>query len=671
MTMAEYKLEVTTGDMKYAGTMDNIYITLFGTEGKSDRTKLDNLGIDFISGKTGAYTIKTSMSLGKLLLVKAEKDPFFLISEDEWYCSRIVVTTPEGDVVLFPCYRWISRGQLVELRGGRAMKVFDDDHPLLIDHRRNELLDKKKLYQWEITDEKLPHHSHFKNVSEFPAELRFSAAKSDEMLHTKRMVGVELMFKGLAGSTKQWTNTDDIKKIFWFKKTTISEYVIQHWKDDDFFGFQFLNAINPNVIKRCSELPPNFPVTEEMVKPFLRDGSSLKQEMGKGNIFICDQKIMDGIPTRTYDGHPLHVTAGLCLFYMNPENKLMPIAIQLHQQPSEQNPIFLPSDSETDWLLAKLFIKSSDLLEHQAVYHLMSTHFLAEVFAIATFRCFPEIHPLYKLLIPHFRYTLNINNGARNNLLGPDGPLTISSLGYEGIKELMRRGLSRMTYSSLCLPENIAARGLQSIPNFYYRDDGLKLWNIINSFVKYIVEYYYPSDSDVCKDGELQEWINEIFTHGFLGNKLSGFPASFNTVEEVIKFITMVIFTVSVQHAAINNGQFDYSSWAPCGSGLLHKPAPTTKGQSSMTTLLETLPNIGETVKFAGMLWVLSHKYTDVVLLGQYPEERFDEPTPKQMIKEFQAELSYLSEEITARNSRLEVPYTYLNPTEIENSVTI
>uniref|UniRef100_A0A668UA00 Uncharacterized protein n=1 Tax=Oreochromis aureus TaxID=47969 RepID=A0A668UA00_OREAU len=624
--MAEYKLEVTTGDMKYAGTMDNIYITLFGTEGKSDRTKLDNLGIDFISG---AYTIKTSMSLGKLLLVKAEKDPFFLISEDEWYCSRIVVTTPEGDVVLFPCYRWISRGQLVELRGGRGLYTLDFTLSFVV-----------VVFRWEITDEKLPHHSHFKNVSEFPAELRFSAAKSDEMLHTKRMVLI----------CKSSIITDKIGNLIFCQ--CVSEYVIQHWKDDDFFGFQFLNAINPNVIKRCSELPPNFPVTEEMV-----NFCSLLFDQ-KGNIFICDQKIMDGIPTRTYDGHPLHVTAGLCLFYMNPENKLMPIAIQLHQQPSEQNPIFLPSDSETDWLLAKLFIKSSDLLEHQAVYHLMSTHFLAEVFAIATFRCFPEIHPLYKLLIPHFRYTLNINNGARNNLLGPDG-----SLGYEGIKELMRRGLSRMTYSSLCLPENIAARGLQSIPNFYYRDDGLKLWNIINSFVKYIVEYYYPSDSDVCKDGELQEWINEIFTHGF--------PASFNTVEEVIKFITMVIFTVSVQHAAINNGQFDYSSWAPCGSGLLHKPAPTTKGQSSMTTLLETLPNIGETVKFAGMLWVLSHKYTDVVLLGQYPEERFDEPTPKQMIKEFQAELSYLSEEITARNSRLEVPYTYLNPTEIENSVTI
>lgn len=59
------------------------------------------------------------------------------------------------------------------------------------------------------------------------------------------------------------------------------------------------------------------------------------------------------------------------------------------------------------------------------------------------------------------------------------------------------------------------------------------------------------------------------------------------------------------------------------------------------------------------------------VYLGAYSEERFDEPAPKQMIKDFQAELSYLSEAITARNSHLEVPYTYLNPTQIENSIAI
>ena len=48
-----------------------------------------------------------------------------------------------------------------------------------------------------------------------------------------------------------------------------------------------------------------------------------------GNIFICDKAIMDGIPARNYNGEPLDVTAGFCLFYLNPDNKLMPIAIQV------------------------------------------------------------------------------------------------------------------------------------------------------------------------------------------------------------------------------------------------------------------------------------------------------------------------------------------------------
>lgn len=33
----------------------------------------------------------------------------------------MVVTTPEGDVILYPCYRWIGRGEIVELRGGRGL----------------------------------------------------------------------------------------------------------------------------------------------------------------------------------------------------------------------------------------------------------------------------------------------------------------------------------------------------------------------------------------------------------------------------------------------------------------------------------------------------------------------------------------------------------------------
>ncbi|XP_014906947.1 hydroperoxide isomerase ALOXE3-like isoform X6 [Poecilia latipinna] len=666
--MAEYKVKVTTGTMKHSGTIDHIYIILIGTDGQSERTELNNVGIDFITGKTGAYKVKTSSSLGKLLLVKVEKDPFLIFPEDEWFCCKVEVKTPEDEEIIFPCYRWLSRGEFVELRGGKGVTFMEEDHPLLLNHRKKELELKKSSYKWEFIGDGLLHISHFKDVFELLAEVRFSMSELD---HTHKLITLELAMKGLTEPGKKWKQIEDIKNIFQFKKTKMLEYVSEHWKEDDFFGYQFLNGTNPNVIKRCSKLPPNFPVTDEMVKPFLETGTTLEKEMEEGNIFLCDQKIMDGIPTRQKDGNPLYVAAGLCLFYKNPEGKLLPIAIQLYQQPSEQNPIFLPSDLETDWLLAKLFFRSSDLIQHQTLYHLLHTHYLAEVFTIATFRCLPTIHPLYKLLIPHFRYTLHINILVRKLLLSPGGALSESSLGVEGLMELMRRDLSQLTYSSLCLPENIKERGLESIPNFYYRDDALKLWNYLNEYATAMVDYYYTSDCDVMKDIELQEWVNEIFTHGFLENKRSGFPSCFNTIEEVAKFITMVIFRVSVQHAAVNNGQYDYNSWIPNGSLLLCKPPPAIKGQSSMQTVLETLPDVEDSVKIMSAARILSEKYTDVVLLGEFPEEHFDEPIPKEIIKVLQADLSYMKEEIAARNSELEMPYTYLNPDVVENSVTI
>lgn len=59
------------------------------------------------------------------------------------------------------------------------------------------------------------------------------------------------------------------------------------------------------------------------------------------------------------------------------------------------------------------------------------------------------------------------------------------------------------------------------------------------------------------------------------------------------------------------------------------------------------------------------------VALGTYPDQRFDEPATEDMIKRFQEELSRLTEAITTRNATLEIPYTYLNPSLIENSISI
>lgn len=63
----------------------------------------------------------TPSTLGRLLLVKLEKEQCLFLPEKKWFCSKVVVTTPEHDVIYFPCYRWVSRGEVVELRGGKGV----------------------------------------------------------------------------------------------------------------------------------------------------------------------------------------------------------------------------------------------------------------------------------------------------------------------------------------------------------------------------------------------------------------------------------------------------------------------------------------------------------------------------------------------------------------------
>ena len=51
------------------------------------------------------------------------------------------------------------------------------------------------------------------------------------------------------------------------------------WLSDVEFGRQMLNGVNPVVIKKCTALPENFPVTNDMVQTFLTRGITLDQEI--------------------------------------------------------------------------------------------------------------------------------------------------------------------------------------------------------------------------------------------------------------------------------------------------------------------------------------------------------------------------------------------------------
>ncbi|KAK2863536.1 hypothetical protein Q5P01_003069 [Channa striata] len=427
------------------------------------------------------------------------------------------------------------------------------------------------------------------------------------------------------------------------------EYVWKHWKDDAFFGYQFLNGVNPMMIRRCTALPSNLPVTDDMV--FLHGQHSLAEEMKNGNIFLCDYKTLDGLQPNTINGKKQYLMAPLVLLHKTPDDKLVPIAIQLKQTPGDDNLIFFPTDSVYDLLLAKIFVRSANLHQvHQLNFHLLRTHLLAEVFAVSLLHNVSNMNPLFKLLVPHTRYTLQINVLARLNLISDPGLFTkITASGGEALITVLRRSMSSLTYSSLCIQENISERGLESVPNFYYKEDGFTLWKIIHRFVQGILKHYYKNDSEVQKDPEIQAWIGDIFKYGFLSQENTGIPQKFTTVDELVKFVTMVIFTCSAQHSAVNNGQ----------------------GKSNESTILQTLPDVSITVQGMATMWLLSKQSFDSVPLGQYKEDYFTETTPRTLIEAFQEDLKQLSEDIQIRNETLENPYTYKDPAGIENSVAL
>lgn len=57
--------------------------------------------------------------------------------------------------------------------------------------------------------------------------------------------------------------------------------------------------------------------------------------------------------------------------------------------------------------------------------------------------------------------------------------------------------------------------------------------------------------------------------------------------------------------------------------------------------------------------------------IGDYPEELFTDEAAKSVISGFQKKLKSISAEIKARNAKLRVPYPYLLPERIPNSIAI
>ncbi|XP_062993288.1 hydroperoxide isomerase ALOXE3-like [Elgaria multicarinata webbii] len=667
-----YKVQVATGKGLLTGTFDTISITLVGTSGESPKHLLNRIGTSCSRASVDEHEVPCDHELGSILLIRLHKDPYSFFPESSWFCDAVRVTSPSGRIYKFPCYTWIEGFCTVSFREGTAKTPLDDAHYLERKHRREELEMRHIRYGWKEYIPGTPWCADIDTPESIEYNIQYSFPKSSAFFGRGTMALFEAKMKGFLDKPYSWAKLEDIRKVFWFYHTHLTEYVFDHWKDDDFFGYQFLNGINPVMIRKCTQIPDNFPVTQEMVAGPLGESTTLPEELKKGTIYLVDYKILEDIPTILVNGKKQYIAAPLCLLHEKPTGEIMPIAIQLNQHPGPQNPIFLPTDEEWIWILAKTWVRNSEFHVHEVVVHLLRGHLMAEIFTVATLRQLPMCHPLYKLLIPHLRYSIHINVLARTYLISQGGTFDRAiAIGRKGLAVLLSKALNNLTYTDLCLPDDIEARGVSSLLNYYYRDDGLKIWDAIKSFVSGIVEVYYKNNLAVQRDCELQAWVSDIFTKGFLAKRSSGIPSSIHSVPELIKFLTMAIFTCSAHHAAVNSGQFELGAFMPNLPSSMRKPPPQAKAPVTLEEFLDTIPEMNTTSQVLSVLWVLRNEDFDMKPLGQYDEEHYVEEDPKRLITAFQEQLAHISEEILKRNESLKLPYTYLYPPNIENSTAI
>lgn len=72
------------------------------------------------------FTVHCSESIGKLVLIELDKQGLPIFPEDSWFPSKVEVTSPEGDVYVFPIYRWIDDNQVHRFREGRGLGIYLD-----------------------------------------------------------------------------------------------------------------------------------------------------------------------------------------------------------------------------------------------------------------------------------------------------------------------------------------------------------------------------------------------------------------------------------------------------------------------------------------------------------------------------------------------------------------
>ncbi|KAJ3679030.1 hypothetical protein LUZ60_017041 [Juncus effusus] len=486
------------------------------------------------------------------------------------------------------------------------------------------------------------------------------------------------------------------------------------WFRDEEFSRQTLAGLNPLSIQLLTELPivskldpsvygsPESLITPELIEREIKGAITAQEAVKQKRLFMLDyhdiflpyvHKVRELSDTTLYGSRTV--------FYLTDDGTLMPIAIELTRPKSPTKPqwkkVYTHCWNATGawlWKLAKAHVCAHDAGYHQLVSHWLRTHCCTEPYIIASNRQLSAMHPIYKLLHPHFRYTMEINALAREYLINAGGIIETSFFPGMYSSELSSVAYDKVwRFDMEALPADLIRRGMAvedvreeyglklTIEDYPYANDGLLIWSSIKQWVSDYVNHYYATADDVVEDKELQQWWLEIRTKGHADKKDEPWWPKLKTQNDLIHILTTIIWVSSGHHAAVNFGQYHYAGYFPNRPTIARKNMPDEDEtledfakfwKKPERALLKTFPSQIQATVVMSILDILSSHSPDEEYIGAEPEPAWQtDPVINAAFERFSGKMKEIEGIIDARNADPNlmnrcgagiVPYELLKP---------
>ncbi|GMH18830.1 hypothetical protein Nepgr_020671 [Nepenthes gracilis] len=483
------------------------------------------------------------------------------------------------------------------------------------------------------------------------------------------------------------------------------------WRTDEEFAREMLAGINPVVIRRLEEFPPiskldptkygnqSSMITRAHIEKNM-DGYTVDQAIKGNRLFILDHhdvlmpylSRINLTSTKTY--------ATRTVLFLKYDGTLKPLAIEL-SLPDPQgdhlgaiSQVHTPAEEGVEgsvWQMAKCYVGVNDSGYHQLISHWLHTHAVIEPFVIATNRQLSVVHPIYKLLHPHFRDTMNINALARQILINGGGLLEMTVFPSKFSMEMSSSVYKNWVFTEQALPTDLLKRGMAVkdssyvhglrllIEDYPYAVDGLEIWSAIETWVDEYCSFYYLTNESVRSDPELQSWWTELRNEGHGDKKHETWWPEMKTRADLIETCTIIIWIASALHAAVNFGQYPYAGYMPNRPSMSRRFMPE-RGTAEYAELesnpdgvfLKTITAQLQTLLGIALIEVLSRHSTDEIYLGQRDTPEWtDDREPLAAFERFGSRLVEIENKIMERNNDrrwknrsgpIKLPYTLLYP---------